>query len=70
MISESPSRSKENISESTVASSKKALEAQWAAFETGVLAYLNATGQQAKEQEAAFSRTRRCTAKSVARSHR
>ncbi len=42
------------ISESTVAGSKKALEAQWTAFESGALAYLNATGQQAKEQEAAF----------------
>lgn len=43
-----------NATKSTIASSKKKLEAQWTAFEGGVLAYLDATGRQAKEQEAAF----------------
>jgi hypothetical protein len=41
-------------SEAAIASSKKALETQWTAFEGGVLSYLDATGQQAKEQDAAF----------------
>jgi hypothetical protein len=41
-------------SEAVIATSKKTLESQWTSFEEGVLAYLEATGQKAKEQEAAF----------------
>lgn len=44
----------EQASQAAVASSKKALEAQWTAFETAVPAFLEATGQQVKEVEAAF----------------
>jgi hypothetical protein len=40
--------------EAAIASSKKALEAKWTAFEAAVPAFLDATGQQAKEVEAAF----------------
>jgi hypothetical protein len=41
-------------SEAAIASSKKALEAKWTAFEAAVPAFLEATGQQVKEVEAAF----------------
>ena len=41
-------------SEAAIANSKKVLEAQWAAFELAVPAFLDATGQQVKEAEAAF----------------
>lgn len=41
-------------SEVAVASSKKALETQWTAFEAAVPAFLDATGQHVKEVETAF----------------
>ena len=41
-------------SETAIASSKKALETQWTAFEAAVPAFLEATGKQVKEVEAAF----------------
>lgn len=42
------------VGEAAIVNSKKALEAQWAAFELAVPSYLDATGQQVKEAEAAF----------------
>jgi hypothetical protein len=41
-------------SEAAIAASKKALEIQWTAFEAAVPAFLEATGKQVKEVEAAF----------------
>ena len=41
-------------SDAVVASSKKALEAQWSAFEAAMPAFLDATGKQITEVEAAF----------------
>lgn len=44
----------EETSEAVIANSKKALETQWAAFELAVPAFLEASGRQLKEAEAAF----------------
>lgn len=44
----------EETSEAAIANSKKALETQWAAFELAVPAFLEASGRQLKEAEAAF----------------
>jgi len=41
-------------SEAAIAQSKTALQTQWAAFESSVSSFLDATDRQAKEQEAAF----------------
>ncbi|WP_052699464.1 hypothetical protein [Hyphomicrobium sp. 99] len=41
-------------SEAVIAHSKTELQTQWAKFESSVSSFLNATDQQAKEQEAAF----------------